>query len=89
MIEETERLRRWRLVLGGESAEAGDPALGGTDLGMDRVLEALYDNERSGGLGLTIVRTLVAGELGGRMDMRTDGGTLVELTIPLTQSGRR
>jgi Mg-chelatase subunit ChlD len=48
---ETERLRRWRLVLGGESAEAGDPALAGQDLGMDRVLEALYDTERSGGLG--------------------------------------
>ena len=45
--------------------------------------------ERSGGLGLTIVRTLVAGELGGRIDMRTDGGTLVELTIPLTRPARR
>jgi len=50
-IADTERLRRWRLVLGGESAEPGDPALGGQDLGMDRVLEALYDTERSGGLG--------------------------------------
>jgi Mg-chelatase subunit ChlD len=48
---EAERLRRWRLVLGGESAEPGDPGLGGQDLGMDKVLEALYDNERSGGLG--------------------------------------
>jgi Mg-chelatase subunit ChlD len=48
---ETERLRRWRLVLGGESAEQGDPALAGQDLGMDRVLEALYDTERSAGLG--------------------------------------
>ena len=48
---ETERLRRWRLVLGGESSEPGDPALAGQDLGMDRVLEALYDTERSGGLG--------------------------------------
>ena len=52
-------------------------------------LPAGFTPERSGGLGLTIVRTLVAGELGGRMDMRTDGGTLVELTIPLTRSGRR
>jgi Mg-chelatase subunit ChlD len=48
---ETERLRRWRLVLGGQSAEHGDPALAGQDLGMDRVLEALYDTERSAGLG--------------------------------------
>ena len=46
-----ERLRRWRLVLGGESAEAGAEGLSGADLGMDRVLEALYDSERSGGLG--------------------------------------
>ena len=67
-IDEKERLRRWRLVLGGE-AEGGKGAgkgggstgegeaegigisLGGDDLGMDRALEALYDNERSGGLG--------------------------------------
>jgi Mg-chelatase subunit ChlD len=48
---ETERLRRWRLVLGGESAEVGATGLSGADLGMDRVLEALYDSERSGGLG--------------------------------------
>ncbi|HEU0026757.1 MAG TPA: VWA domain-containing protein [Ktedonobacterales bacterium] len=48
---ETERLRRWRLVLGGESAEASAAGLSGADLGMDRVLEALYDSERSAGLG--------------------------------------
>jgi Mg-chelatase subunit ChlD len=51
VIEETERLRRWRLVLGGESADPADPKLTGADLGMDRVLEALYDSERSAGLG--------------------------------------
>ncbi len=67
-IDEKERLRRWRLVLGRE-AEGGKGAgkgggstgegeeegigisLGGDDLGMDGTLEALYDNERSGGLG--------------------------------------
>src|SRR6266700_1575443 len=67
-IDEKERLRRWRLVLGGE-AEGGKGAgkgggstgegeeegigisLSGDDLGMDRALEALYDSERSGGLG--------------------------------------
>ena len=38
-------------MLGGEAAEPGDPALGGQDLGMDQALEALYDTERSGGLG--------------------------------------
>ena len=67
-IDEKERLRRWRLVLGRE-AEGGKGAgkgggstgegeeegigisLGGDDLGMDGTLEALYDSERSGGLG--------------------------------------
>lgn len=58
--QEEERLRRWRLVLG-KPAEP-DPAGGGRgyglgcklnaeDLQMDRVLEALYDSERSAGLG--------------------------------------
>jgi Mg-chelatase subunit ChlD len=64
-IDEKERLRRWRLVLGGEAeggkggagsigeevAEGIGISLGGDDLGMDRALEALYDSERSGGLG--------------------------------------
>jgi Mg-chelatase subunit ChlD len=62
-IDEKERLRRWRLTLGKEAGEGmgvggndGDGAgfstqLGGADLGMDNVLEALYGNERSAGLG--------------------------------------
>src|SRR5690349_6981448 len=64
-IEENERLRRWRLVLGAEAADGmraggmgagmdgagGAVELAGADLGMDRVLEALYDAERSAGLG--------------------------------------
>lgn len=63
--EEKERLRRWRLVLGRESqcqgsgGGAGQPGEGegidiellGGDAGMDGVLEALYDSERSAGLG--------------------------------------
>jgi Mg-chelatase subunit ChlD len=51
MIAEEERRRRWRLALGGDAALEGDPALGGADLGMDRTLAALYQSERSGGLG--------------------------------------
>lgn len=47
----TERLRRWRLVLGQPAEEATGAALDATDMGMDRVLEALYDAERQGGLG--------------------------------------
>jgi Mg-chelatase subunit ChlD len=48
--DEEERLRRWRLVLGAPAT----PSLGavrGDDVGMDGVLEALYDSERRGGLG--------------------------------------
>jgi len=34
-------------------------------------------------LGLTIVRTLVTHELGGTIEMSTDGGTLVEVRVPV------
>ncbi len=63
-VDEIERLRRWRLVLGKDSAEGmsgsaagggaageGGVSLSGRDLEMDKVLEALYDSNRSGGLG--------------------------------------
>ena len=49
-IREEERLRRWRLVLGGASAPSCG-ALGGRDLGMDRSLAALYESDRKAGLG--------------------------------------
>ena len=54
--EEAERLRRWRLVLGKQAEEGGTGfgmglGLDGSDAGMDRVLEALYDSDRSAGLG--------------------------------------
>lgn len=58
-IDEKERLRRWRLVLG-KSAEEGlcggngigeGLELSSRDQGMDGVLEALYDTDRSAGLG--------------------------------------
>ncbi len=49
---EDERLRRWRLALGGPAQESlGTGALVGVDRGMDDVLAALYDGERSAGLG--------------------------------------
>ncbi len=56
-IDEKERLRRWRLVLGKNAAdslgsEGGEGfSLSGRDRGMDNVLEALYDSNRSAGLG--------------------------------------
>src|SRR5215211_177516 len=52
-INEQERLRRWRLILGEESAGGLSVNLAGADLGMDRALDALYgaDAMRSAGLG--------------------------------------
>lgn len=49
--DEQERLRRWRLVLGGQEADGTGLQLVGDDLGMDRTLQALYDSDRSAGLG--------------------------------------
>lgn len=43
--------RRWRLVLGGGDADGTGQPLSAQDVGMDRVLEALYDSDRRGGLG--------------------------------------
>ncbi len=66
----TERLRRWRLVLGGE-----DDSIGGTALSMsaddearDRALAALYDGERDRKAGLGGSAPRVARWLG---DIRT------------------
>ncbi|MBT2493791.1 VWA domain-containing protein [Streptomyces sp. ISL-96] len=41
-----ERLRRWRLVLGGEAADGTGCALGGQDAAMDAALGALYGGGR-------------------------------------------
>jgi len=48
---ETERLRRWRLILGSKEADGTGCKLSGADLTIDNTLSALYDEERSGGLG--------------------------------------
>jgi Mg-chelatase subunit ChlD len=50
-LEDDERLRRWRLVLGGGEAEGTGVGLRGDDLKIDGALAALYDSERRGGLG--------------------------------------
>lgn len=59
----TERLRRWRLILGGGAADGicgstngngigGDSfSLAGADQAIDQTLSALYDGDRQGGLG--------------------------------------
>ncbi len=54
MADPQERLRRWRLILGGEEADGTGVSLSSGDLGIDRALQALYgvgDGERRGGLG--------------------------------------
>lgn len=51
IIGEEERLRRWRMILGGGAADGTGVALEGDDIVMDGALSALYDSERSGGLG--------------------------------------
>ncbi|WP_438486348.1 VWA domain-containing protein [Streptomyces sp. S186] len=43
---ETERLRRWRLVLGGAGADGTDCQLRGRDAAMDEALETLYGQQR-------------------------------------------
>src|SRR5579862_6486066 len=40
---EEERMRRWRLILGGNEADGIGCGLQGADLSMDRALQALYD----------------------------------------------
>ncbi|MFE9392117.1 vWA domain-containing protein [Streptomyces sp. NPDC006784] len=57
-----ERLRRWRLVLGGGAADGTGCALGATDSGMDGALEAVY-----GGAG-------GSGPAGGGSGAGTSGG---------------
>lgn len=51
MIDAAERLRRWRLALGGDAVGGASVPLSPDDLGMDRALEALYAAERGAGLG--------------------------------------
>src|SRR5205085_2533360 len=55
MTSDNEKLRRWRLILGGDEADGVCLTLGGADLAMDKALAALYDADkqegRKGGLG--------------------------------------
>jgi Mg-chelatase subunit ChlD len=55
VIDAAERLRRWRLILGGDDAEGTGCGLSGTDLALDRALAAVYDppppGSRKAGLG--------------------------------------
>ncbi len=51
MTDTAETLRRWRLVLGGGAADGTGCSLGAQDARIDDTLSALYDAERTGGLG--------------------------------------
>ncbi len=76
-VSESERLRRWRLVLGGGDADGTGAELGGDDVRIDAAMAAVYDDTgrdrrsgrgagRAGGLGRSAPR--VARWLG---DIRT------------------
>ena len=44
-------IRKWRLILGSNQSDGTGVSLTGVDVKLDGALEALYDNERKGGLG--------------------------------------
>ena len=46
-----DRLRRWRMILGGADADGTGVGLVGDDLKRDQALDHLYDTERQAGLG--------------------------------------
>lgn len=48
---EEEYLKRWRLILGGKEADATGVTLNIEEQRIDKSLEAVYDSDRSGGLG--------------------------------------
>ena len=47
----SDRLQRWRLVLGKPAEDSVETELSPDMVSMDRTLDALYDSERTGGLG--------------------------------------
>ncbi|MEO1514443.1 MAG: VWA domain-containing protein [Bacteroidota bacterium] len=49
--EMDEKLKKWRLILGSKADPQGETGLEGDSMQMDKVLDALYDSERKGGLG--------------------------------------
>ncbi|MFV9506437.1 MAG: VWA domain-containing protein [Oscillochloridaceae bacterium umkhey_bin13] len=50
-MTDSERLRRWRMILGGGEADGTGVLLQGEALALDQALSALYDGERGAGLG--------------------------------------
>ncbi len=52
MINDEQHTRKWRLILGGQENDGTGFTLNERDQQMDKTLEALYDSERKGSLGL-------------------------------------
>ena len=48
---ETEYLKRWRLILGGDASDGTGISLSVEEQRLDRSLQAVYDSDRRGGLG--------------------------------------
>ena len=48
---ETEYLKRWRLILGGDESDGTGISLNVEEQRLDRSLQAVYDSDRRGGLG--------------------------------------
>lgn len=46
-----QHIRKWRLILGGDESDGTGFGLQQLDIQIDKTLEALYDNDRKGGLG--------------------------------------
>lgn len=58
-MTDAERLKRWRLILGGDAADGTGASLAGRDLQIDQALSALYEpvgGPRSAGLGASSPR---------------------------------
>ncbi len=47
LANDEERLRRWRLILGGDAADGTGCMLGAEDMAMDQTLSELYDRDKS------------------------------------------
>jgi Mg-chelatase subunit ChlD len=53
-IDKSEKLTKWRLILGKQADPSVSVPLEGEMMGLDGVLDALYDSDRTGGLGSSL-----------------------------------
>lgn len=85
-------IKRWRLALGDETRDLLDCQLSAQEVGMDKTLQALYNNDRKGGLGpsspnvsrwLSDIREYFPGSV--VQVMQQDALTRLNLTAMLTE----